>query len=218
MDLWGESMIQISSEIKKAFIDLGKNFALNELAYISLTGKNENFIRDNLALILNNVSNEVVTREYKRIDIVQFNSDNKTLKSAIEITNLHAFQIVDYEKFTSKKGYEQKILKDFIKNKSLNLEYMLSETKIYNIIVATNVKKAVPNEMKHLIKYNSGINRSPLLDYSEDFIKVECENILRKHIITDSVGMEYCLIHAGKAFNIAVDLHVWILEKKPHLH
>ena len=64
--------MNIEKELKQALLNIDKLFGKNELAYLALTSKIENPIRDKIAVYLNNKLYEkdiLIAREWKRTDI-----------------------------------------------------------------------------------------------------------------------------------------------------
>ena len=116
------------------------SFRENELAYLSMTGKNELLIRDRIAYELyRKYSNYIISRGYNpigiksRIDLAIF--ENGKIKDIIELKSMYTFDSVDM------KNYINAINKDFNKNSEL----VIDGVDQYEIIIATHIKE-VPNE------------------------------------------------------------------------
>ncbi|MBI6873430.1 hypothetical protein [Clostridium aciditolerans] len=74
--------------------NIGGLFCENELAYLSLTSKNESIIRDKIAYRLNlelDKSKYIIAREYKRIDIVIL--ENNSIKDIIELKSIYTYDV-----------------------------------------------------------------------------------------------------------------------------
>ncbi|MEK5231635.1 hypothetical protein MHB42_07630 [Lysinibacillus sp. FSL K6-0232] len=120
--------------INKAIQQLPTKYRQNELAYISLTGKNESFIRDQMALYLYRLDKSWC-REYKRIDLAQLSTAHPTMvENIIEITSLYTSDIVHDAHF--KRDYLRKIKNDMTKNG----KYTTIATNTFIVMIATHLK------------------------------------------------------------------------------
>lgn len=203
--------------IIEAIKQLESKFVNNELAYISLTGKNESFIRDNMACYLYSLKTNWC-REFKRIDIAELsNTQSSNVKNIIELTSLYTTDILDEKHF--RLHYLDKINNDFNKNS----KYISKDTGVFIVIVATHFKNEVKKEYTNLVKYIDGINRG-LSNYieiretknilKEKEIIADCRNNIFMYFEPGKINIEYASINVGQAFEIDIELHFWILEKK----
>ena len=127
-------------------------FGENELAYLSLTSKNELVIRDKIAYKLHlELKSSIVAREYSvkginsRIDLAIL--ENSNIKDVIELKSMYTFDALDgLDKFIDS------VNRDFYKNSSLKNNI----TNQFAIIIGTHPKN-VPNEnYKDFVRdYNS---------------------------------------------------------------
>lgn len=197
--------------------NLEAKYKNNELAYLSLTGKNESFIRDNIAHYLYTTEN-LWYKEFKRIDIAKISAENpNNITNIIELTSLYTSDIL-YEKHF-RKAYLDKILYDFKKNK----KYFSNETDAHILIIATHVKNKLTDEHNKLLKYTGGMNKilSKYM-YSEESgngnskndLIFDCQSMMSKYFDENKFKIVHCYVDVGEAFGIGVELHFWILEKK----
>ena len=87
--------MNIEKELKQALLNIDKLFGKNELAYLALTSKIENPIRDKIAVYLNNKLYEkdiLIAREWKRTDIAAIK--NGVAVSLIEIKAMYTFDAI----------------------------------------------------------------------------------------------------------------------------
>lgn len=188
-------------------------FGENELAYLSLTSKNESVIRDKIAYKLYSEldkSKYVISREYKtRVDlaILKNNStkDKIELRDIIELKSMYTF---DAEKGLEE--YFQKVNHDFKKNDKL-LEKNVNK---YAIIIATHPKVSVSTlkkKFKDVIKYYIDIKR--YIEKQNSLKDSMDEKIRNKFKMEDGYNIRECEINAGQAFNIEVYVYFWIIQK-----
>lgn len=200
-------------ELIQSIGEIERKYREGELAYISLTGKNESFIRDNLAFILMKKNKENgFSRETGRMDIVQFLSYEgfPNAKNIIELTSLYTTDLLNRNLFN--RNYKEKIKKDFVKNK----KYVSVETKTYNIIIATHLNGEIVDKYKHIVKYSKGLNKWRFQHGGENYKQSlidRCEQTIKDEIMEPGITKYHTCIDAGEAFGISVDIHFWILEQ-----
>lgn len=200
-------------DLLESIKEIENKYTEGELAYISLTGKNESFIRDNLAFILMSKNKENgFSRERGRMDIVQFLSykDFPKAKNIIELTSLYTTDLLNRDLFS--KNYKAKIKKDFSKNE----KYAFIDTKTYNIIIATHLNGEIIDKYKNIVKYSRGLNKWRFQCDEENYKQAlinRCNQTIEEEIMEPGITKYHTCIDAGEAFGIAVDIHFWILEK-----
>ncbi|WP_455537809.1 hypothetical protein [Terrisporobacter sp.] len=184
-------------------------FGEDELAYLSLTSKNELVIRDKIAYKLYlDLKDLVIAREYSprgissRIDLAVLD-DNK-LKDIIDLKSMYTFDGVDgLEKFIDS------VNKDFKKNQGL----VNSEINQWSIIIATHPKQVPSKCYKDYIKYYSSIkryiNQVDKPDYLIDIMDLKIRNSFE----SDKYDVEHYVANVGKAFGIDVDICFWVILK-----
>ncbi|MCQ4696253.1 hypothetical protein NE452_01850 [Paeniclostridium sordellii] len=136
-------------ELAKVIQGSSNLFRENELAYISLTSKNEFVIRDMMAYKLHlELKSSIVAREYSvkgitsRIDLVILGNYN--IKDIIEFKSMYTFDSVDgLDKFIDS------VNRDFDKNSSLKN----NNTNQFAIIIATHPRTIPSEKYKDFIKY-----------------------------------------------------------------
>lgn len=185
-------------------------FGKNELAYLSLTSKNELPIRDKIAYRLHlELDKSVVAREYSpkeinsRIDLAIL-EDHK-LKEIVELKSMYTFDSIDgFDK------YKDVINKDFDKNKSL-VDNTINQ---WEIIIATHIKQ-IPNQYyKEYIKYYSSIKRyMEKVDEPEYLIRT-MDSKIRNEFKSELYDIDYKIVNAGHVFGVDVEVCFWIILKK----
>lgn len=195
--------------IGKALVGIKDNFKGNELAYLSLTSKNEGLIRDSFCMNYYH-EEKILGREYKRIDAVSFLEGD--VKEIFEFTSMYTANLVNDEQF--KKSYLPKILKDFKKNN----EFKQKNTDEYIILISTHPKEQINKSYSKYVKYISGLNTATKkwMDDPSDSSQMiqEAHNTLRKHFIESKYYLNRFEINAGREFDCDVDIIFWVLYKK----
>lgn len=191
----------ILNEIENKFKD-------GELAYISLTGKNEMFIRDNFSAQLF-TKEQLYARECKRMDLANLDTTKNTINAdlIIEFKSMYTSDILNDKHF--KKDYFPRIIRDFTKNK----KYMNENTSVYSLIIATNPCNQIPKKHINYVKYLNGIN-TYLKPYQPNNHKLlyDCNSNLKKFFKESAFNLMPHSIYAGNAFETDVDLHFWIIS------
>lgn len=183
------------------------SFNKNELAYLSMTSKNELLVRDRIAYELySKYDNYIVAREYNpkgiksRIDLAIL--ENNNIKDIIELKSMYTFDSVNME------GYINLINNDFYKNSELLLEGVNQ----YEIIVATHVKTTPNKEFSKYIKYYSLIKKyTSGVKYSKELIE-NLDSIIKKKFPGKQYEIRNFIINAGEAFMVDVDVCFWIIK------
>lgn len=184
-------------------------FHKNELAYLSLTGKNELQIRDKLAYTLYmKYPENIVLREHKfkevnsRIDLL---IGNKYVnRDIIELKSMYTFDAKHMKKFL------EYINKDFKKNE------MLVDNRInqYEIIIASNIKSVPSEEYSQYIKYYRSIKKHTSNISNSSLLVEEMNNKLDNEFKKEKYNKRYLEINAGQAFGVDVDICIWVLRKR----
>lgn len=185
------------------------SFKKNELAYLSMTSKNELPIRDRIAYELySNYNNYIVAREYSpkginsRIDLAILKNNN--IKDIIELKSMYTFDSVNMQNFINS------INNDFNKNSEL-LSDVINQ---YEIIIATHVKTIPNEEFSKYIKYYRLIKKYTLKDSKELIKNLDC--IIKKEFPEKQYEIRSFIINAGEAFEVDVDVCFWILKNKKY--
>ncbi|WP_277587555.1 hypothetical protein [Psychrobacillus antarcticus] len=197
------------AQITNALERIQDNYQDNELAYLSLTSKNEGLIRDSFCRNYYK-ENQLLGREYKRIDAVSFSEES--INIIFEFTSMYTADLVKDLHF--KNSYLPKILNDFKKNDKLKSK----KTDEYIILISTHPKEMINKKYIKYVKYFSGLNAA-----TKKWIKTPTDsskmisqsyNNLRKYFSYNEYSIESCQINAGREFECDVDIHFWILYKK----
>ena len=185
-------------------------FGENELAYLSLTSKNELVIRDKIAYKLHlELKSSIVAREYSvkginsRIDLAIL--ENSNIKDVIELKSMYTFDALDgLDKFIDS------VYRDFYKNSSLKNNI----TNQFAIIIGTHPKN-VPNEnYKDFVKYYNSIKRY-MKKVSTDKVLIEImDKKLRNAFEKDKYEVRDIIMNVGNVFGVDVDICFWIIQKK----
>ena len=187
------------------------SFRENELAYLSMTGKNELQIRDRIAYELYRKDNNyIISREYNpkgvksRIDLAIIK--DHIIKDIIELKSMYTFDSIDM------KGYISGIKKDFYKNREL----VTKETNQYEIIIATHIDKVPNKEFKDYVKYYRLINKH-ISDIEDSKILIEnLDSIIRKEFIQESNEIRHFTVNVGRAFGVEVSICFWIIKNNKY--
>ncbi|MGG7148958.1 hypothetical protein ACQPVA_19385 [Clostridium butyricum] len=184
-------------------------FGKDELAYLSLTSKNELVIRDKIAYKLHlDLKDLVIAREYSpkgissRIDLAVLKDDK--LKDIVELKSMYTFDGVDgLEKFLDS------VNKDFKKNQEL----VNNKMNQWGVIIATHPKQ-VPNKCyKDYVKYYGSIKRYiNQVDKPEYLIKT-MDLKIRNSFESDKYDVAHYVANVGNAFGIDVDICFWVILK-----
>lgn len=200
----------VIDEIVKVIQDSSNSFGENELAYLSLTSKNELVIRDRIAYKLHvELKNSIVVREYSvkginsRIDLAILENDN--IKDIIELKSMYTFDAVDgLDKFIDS------VNRDFAKNSSLKN----NTTNQFAIVIGTHPRSLPSEKYKNFVKYYNSIKRY-MKKISSDRVLIDImDRKLRSAFEKDKYEVKDIIINAGNAFGVDVDICFWIIEKK----
>lgn len=137
----------------KNFLDLKKT-SFKKFAYLAMTSKVENPIRDEIALFLHNKYNSqyYIGREWKRRDLAILDKQNLNPIVLIEFKNCYTldFALGNFQ------NYVVNIDSDFSKAAKCSNQ----NTLIYEILIVTEIKTPIPRNISSLIKYSGHINKS----------------------------------------------------------
>lgn len=132
---------------------LGSNqSSFKKFAYLGMTSKVENPIRDEIALFLHNKYHNqyYIGREWNRRDLAILNKDNGEPIVIIELKNCYSMDI-----FSGRyKGYVEAIDSDLKKAE----EFKEKDTLIYEIVFVTDIQVIIEENLKKIIKYSNFIN------------------------------------------------------------
>ena len=180
-------------------------FHKNELAFLSLTSKIENPIRDALAYqLFNNLGNNfLVSREWNRTDIAIL--ENDIPRVIIELKAMYSFDALIEKNILN---YLEKVNKDFNKTK----KYAVKDTSAFFILLATHPFEIVKSEFAKVVKYSNDINR--LLKYSSE---LEIKETAKSNVLNYFSNFQ-CVstgeLVGGKAFEIETNVLFWVFQEQ----
>ena len=200
----------IIDDLVKVIEDIKDLFGKDELAYLSLTSKNELVIRDRIAYKLHiELKNSIVAREYSvkginsRMDLVIL--ENYSIRDIIELKSMYTFDAVDgLDKFIDS------VNRDFDKNSSLKN----NNTSQFAIIIATHPKEIPSEKYKDFIKYYNSIKRYMKKVSNDEVLIDKMDDKIRSNFTNDKYEVRSIIVNAGNAFEVDVDICFWIVEKK----
>ena len=192
--------------IKESLTSVDREFRPNELAYLALTTKIENPIRDRWAFMLHqnaNASRLTVAREWRRTDIAVL--EGEVPKALIELKAMYTFDAaLDQDNIG---GFCDAMEKDQEKARSLSP----SESDIYTVLLATHPHSAVPKVHERVVKYRQGIN-SALKRYggsdavASAAVQAVNRRLAKKNIIASGS------FDGGRAFEINTQVFYWLTK------
>jgi hypothetical protein len=206
-----ELMETLFTSLTKVKTHLGEN----HLAYLLLTGTCENFIRDQLAYELF-IKGYTPARDYhyysdknkhEYIDIALLEPGLTGLKSINYIIELKAF----HAKGISRRGHNPYLInidKDFRKREALKRTH-------FEVVLLTILKRKPERFYQDVIRFYPAIEIN-WGNGSEEHLANFTEQLYKKysnHVITPGESENKYCFEAGQAFNIPVDLSIWIIKK-----
>ena len=185
-------------------------FNENELAYLSLTSKNELVIRDKIAYKLHKeLKDHIVSREYSPSNLRSSRIDLAILKDSQIIDLIEFKSMYTFDALNKFEKYIDAVVKDFEKNKPVVNERMNQ----YGVIIATH-PKSIPNlKYREYVKYYDFINRNmKKVEKGEELIEI-MDNSIRAEFDNENYDIKQCKLKAGVAFDVEVDIYIWIIQK-----
>lgn len=200
-----EELLRMTQEIRELFGE-------NELAYLSLTSKNESVIRDKIAYKLHlELKDLTVIKEYKRIDVAIL-KDGK-IKDIIELKSMYTFDSIPRVRskslFKSRTDeYMSEVIEDFNKNS----RFLNENVNQYAIIIATHPKQVPNKKYKEAIQYYDKIMSSSkkMDDYN---ILNNTKKSVQQAFECSKYSIKDLKIECGRVFGIDVDVYIWIVYK-----
>lgn len=192
--------------LKNIISSIHKNYQTDELAYLSMTSKIENPLRDKIAFELQKRigKDKIVCREW---------TNNRMSKSKADIAILDIYGIpecvIEFKAHSSITGigeWSNCLINDINKNQEL-----YGQTEIIFVLFANFVSELPEKQIfSHSIKYYDSISKSVSRKYSLENQKETWENSLaRKNIISDFTNY---IIKAGKYQGNEVLINTFIHE------
>lgn len=192
--------------LKSIISSIDKSYQTDELAYLSLTSKIENPLRDKIAFELQKSigKDKIVCREW---------TNNRLSKSKADIAILDIYGIpeciIEFKAHSSITGigeWSNCLIKDIRKNQGL-----YKQTELIFVLFANFVNGIPKNQIfNHSIKYYDSISKSVSRKYRLENQKETWEKSLtRKNIISDITNYK---IDAGKYQDVKVYINTFIHE------
>ena len=207
--------MNISKEfLEKIILDsikqLANEFQKDELAYLALTSKIENPIRDKWAYIMQKKLKEQkisVAREWKRSDIAIV--QNNYPFAIIELKAMYTFDALRPSTLSS---YLSNMELDEEKAKNLANDNTLAndDTLIYTVLLTTHPALSVPEKLKSVIAYSSPVNAS-LNKFNSSEIYKQAKNNIENSLQHKNIVAQEMLV-GGNAFDIDTNVAYWIIR------
>ena len=191
--------------IRESLTSVDREFRPNELAYLALTMKIENPIRDRWAFLLHQNANAslAVAREWRRTDIAVL--EGEVPRALIELKAMYTFDAaLDLENIG---GFCDAMEKDQEKARSLSPR----ESDIYTVLLATHPQSEVAKAHERVVKYRQGIN-SALKRYGRSdavasaAVQAVNRRLAKKNIIASGS------FDGGHAFEISTQVFYWLTK------
>ncbi|WP_341279173.1 hypothetical protein [Paenibacillus sp. FSL H8-0537] len=176
----------------------------NELAHISITGKNESFIRDKLMYYLSlEYKNYAVSREYskdrRKVDICIL--DKYKILEAIELKSWYSHDVLSLD---NKVFLETE--KDFIKMNQLFDSSVLKTA----IIIFTHIRSTTDSSLHKVVKYQNVVNKH-IMSHGNTLIN-DVDTYIRNSFEKGTM-IKQISIDGGCAYNTNVDVNIYIIHK-----
>lgn len=187
-------------------------FEENELAYLSLTSKNESVIRDKVAYKLHlELKNSIVVKEYKRIDLAILEGDK--IKDIVELKSMYTFDSIPRVRskshFKSRTDeYMNEVIEDFHKNS----RFLNENVNQYAVIIATHPKQIPNKKYKEAIQYYDKIISSTkkIDNYT---ILNNTKKSLHQTFGCSQYSIKELKLECGRAFGIDIEVYIWIVHR-----
>ena len=195
----------IEEILKESLGAISSEFRDNELAYLALTTKIKNPVRDRWAFQLYRKlrGRVVVSREWKRTDIALLEKAAPT--ALVELKAMYTFDAVLKKHGVS--GYIQAMEEDESKARKL----AQIQTQIYTVLLATHPKSIVPRDLDGVVKYRSGINRAAHNLGSPENVLKEAVSAIKNKLQGKNV-VSSGILNGGQAFGINADVLFWMVK------
>lgn len=193
--------------IQESLSSVDREFRPNELAYLALTTKIENPLRDRWAFMLHRKANASLTvaREWRRTDIAVL--ENEIPRALIELKAMYTFDAaLDQENVS---GFCDAMEEDQEKAQLLSTR----ETDIYTALLATHPHSAVQKAHERVIKYRPGINSALRRYGGSDAVANAAVEAVNRRLAEKNIIAFGCL-DGGRAFEIDTQVLYWLIKVK----
>ena len=191
--------------IQESLTSVDREFRPNELAYLALTTKIENPLRDRWAFMLHQNANASLTvaREWLRTDIAVL--EGEVPKALIELKAMYTFDAaLDQENIS---GFCDAMEKDREKARSLST----SESDIYTVLLATHPHSAVTKAHERVVKYHQGINRALKRYGGSDAVASAAVQAVNRRLAENNI-IASGSFDGGYAFEINTQVFYWLTK------
>ena len=191
--------------LKESLETISREFRDNELAYLALTTKIENPVRDRWAFQLYRKlrGRFVVSREWKRTDIALL--EKAAPKVLIELKAMYTFDAV--LRADDIAGYAQAMAADESKARKL----AGTQTQIYTVLLATHPQSIVSGNLDGVVKYRASINKAVRWLGSPDNVLKEAMSAIN-HKLQGRDVVSSGILNGGQAFGINADVLFWMVK------
>ncbi len=196
--------------LKDELASLATYFNANELAYLALTAKIEQPLREKIAYRLQQrITAEnpdlYCAREWHDTDIALIDKEGNVnrivlIKSGYtaDETNMNASMVGFYPK---------KIIDDLRKTAELGG----NETKYFALLFYTHIDKPVPAHLKKIVKHDNSLNRAFKQQNAAQIIE-EAQGYINHFFEQHRITTEQGCIEAGQCWDIEVKIYYWFME------
>jgi hypothetical protein len=180
-----------------------RSFAKDELAYLALTSKIEDPIRDRMAFHLHTkhaVDGYLTAREWERVDIAVISPDAKPA-CLVELKAIYTFDALERRPWFV--GPVDSDLKKIS-------QYKAPTENIFAVVLSTHVHGTVPPQYREVVKHSALIDRAYRKDSKSQSIRDRASEAL-SYLYGDRIRFQGDH-SAGSAFGLEVTMH-WCLVR-----
>jgi hypothetical protein len=201
--------MNVSNLLLNSIQELPSTFNENELAYLALTAKIENPIRDRIAYSMHRskeINGLIVSREWKRRDLAILENSDADLNplGVLEIKAMYSF---DASEVASKRSQYIKLLYEDV---SKAMKVATENTQIFFLLLVTHPHSYPPSSYSSVVKYWSQIRKSLTPPRTAQQTWRETSDYLSEHLPND-IESHHRLWNAGTAFGVKVEVGYWLL-------
>jgi hypothetical protein len=184
---------------------LSESFAQDELAYLALTSKVEQPIRDRLAWGLQSSLGEafVVSREWRRADLAVLRSDVPLVQ--VEAKAMYAFDLLSS---TSRAKYLARLTSD-----GLKMAALVPTGASFLLALITHVDGEIaPHLRQHVVKYSRGIRAAILREAGDAaLVKLKARQLWESDLAQFTSPWQRISLQAGRQWETQVDLDAYLV-------
>lgn len=205
--------MNVHDVFRSAVQDLPRLFKKNELAYLSLSSKSENPVRDRLAFRMHlrgQTEGLIVAREWNHRDIAILSSSRSedACLGLMELKMMFSFDASSISPTRSR--YVDLTRMDVEKAMKKAIEKASHKVEIYSLLLITHPLTCPPDSFQGANKYWKDITRSLKSPRTAEITWQETTDYLEKNFPED-VPKATARWRAGEAFGVTVDIGYWLL-------